>query len=421
MPRKPQSIESSFAVLHSHCAALDVHKDSIMACLLTPGEGDEPRSEVRQFGTTTGELQALARWLLESGITHAAMESTGVYWKPVFNILEPVCELILVNARDVKQVPGRKTDVADCVWLAKLLRYGLLKASFVPELEVRELRDLCRMRTTQVREIVQVGNRIRKVLEDANIKLDSVASDLLGLSGRTMIQAIIGGEQDPAVLAGLARARMRSKIPELTLALEGRVRPHHRFLLKEWMWILDRLEEQILRLEQEIEKRMPPFEWAAALLADKPGFDRVSARNLIAEIGADMSRFPSARHLASWAGVCPGNNESAGKKRSGKSHRGNRWVKGTLTQIAWAASRTKDSYEAAFYKRLVPHRGKKRALVALANSTLQAVWHMLSKHQTYIDLGADYFETRHKEKLTRSLVKRLEKLGHKVTIEQAAA
>jgi transposase len=414
MPRKPKFLEGSFAVLHSRCAALDVHKDSIMACLLTPGEGDEPHSEVRQFGTTTRELEALARWMLESGITHAAMESTGVYWKPV-------CELTLVNARDVKQVPGRKTDVADCVWLAKLLRYGLLKASFVPDLEIRELRDLCRMRTTQVRESVQVGNRIRKVLEDANIKLDSVASDLLGLSGRTMIQAIIEGEQNPAVLAELARARMRSKIPQLTLALEGRVRPHHRFLLKEWMWILDRLEEQILRLEEEIEKRMPPFEWAVTLLMDKPGFDRVAARNLIAEIGADMSRFPSARHLASWAGVCPGNNESAGKKRSGKSHRGNRWVKGTLTQIAWAASRKKNSYEAALYKRLVPHRGKKRALVALANSTLQAVWHMLSKRQTYIDLGADYFETRQKEKLTRTLLKRLEKLGHKVTIEQVAA
>lgn len=421
MRRKPRSTEASFAVLHTHCAALDVHKDSIMACALTPGEGDEPRSEVRQFGTTTGELEALGRWLLERGVTHAAMESTGVYWKPVFNILEPVCELTLVNARDVKQVPGRKTDVADCVWLAKLLRYGLLKASFVPGLEVRELRDLCRMRTTQVRETVQVGNRLRKVLEDANIKLDSVASDLLGLSGRTMLQAIIAGEENPAVLAELARFRMRSKIPELTLALEGRVRPHHRFLLKEWMWMLDRLEEQIQRLEEEIEKRMPPFEWAAGLLMTKPGFDRVSARNLIAEIGVDMSRFPSARHLASWAGVCPGNNESAGKQRSGKSHRGNRWVKGALTQIAWAASRKNDSYEQALYRRLVPHRGKKRALVALANSTLQAVWHMLGKRQSYLDLGADYFEIRQKEKLTHSLVKRLEKLGHKVTLEQLAA
>lgn len=420
MPRKPQFLECSLTVLHSRCAAPDVHKESIMACLLTPGKGDEPHREVRQFGTTTRELEALARWMLELGITQAAMESTGVYWKPVFNILEPVFELTLVNARGVKQVPGRKTDVADCVWLAKLLRYGLLKVSFVPDLEIREQRDLCRMRTTQVRESMQVGNRIRKVLEDANIKLDSVASDLLGLSGRTMIQAIIEGGQNPALLAEPTRARMRTKIPQLTLALGCRVRLHHRFLLKEWMWILYRLEEQILRLEEEIEKRMPTFEWAVTLLMDKPGFDRVAARNLIADNGAEMSRIPSARHLASWSGVCLGNNESAGKKRSGKSHRGNRWVgepsprSPELPRARRTATRRR-SINAWF------PTAEKACSGFFGKLHAQAVWHMLSKRKTNLDLGAAFFKTKQKEKLTRTLVKRLERLGHNVTIEQVAA
>lgn len=407
-------------VLYSHCAGIDVHKDTAVVCVLTPGPGADPLKEIRSFATTTAELRKLADWLKQCVVTHAAMESTGVYWKPVFNILESSCELILVNARHIRQVPGRKTDKADCAWLASLLRHGLLEASFVPPLEVRELRDLCRMRTVLVRECVQVGNRIRKVLEDANIKLDSVASDTLGVSGRLMIQALMQGEQNPEVLAELARGRMRSKRVELAGALEGQVRAHHRFLLKRWMNLLASLEEEIAEVVREIETHMGPFEEAAALLVEMPGLDRTAACALIGEIGADMSRFPSARHLASWAGLCPGNNTSAGKSRSGKSHRGNRWIKGLMTEIAWAASRTKKSYPAALYKRLAAHRGKKRALVAVANALLQVVWHMLTHHKPYRDLGADHFDRLNHQRLTQALVRRLEKLGHTVTLQTAA-
>jgi len=407
-------------VLYPRCAGMDVHKETVVVCVLTPGPGPDPHKEIRQFATTTGELRKLAEWLKQEGVTHAAMESTGVYWKPVFNILESSCELILVNARHIRQVPGRKTDKADSAWLANLLRHGLLEASFVPPLEVRELRDLCRMRTTLVRECVQVGNRIRKVLEDANVKLDSVVSDTLGVSGRLMIQALMEGEQDPAVLAELARGRLRSKLAELTAALEGQVRPHHRFLLRQWTGLLSSLEQHIVEVEQEIERHMPPFEWAAALLVQMPGLDRTAACALIGEIGVDMSRFASARHLASWAGLCPGNNTSAGQSRSGKSHRGNPWIKGLMTEIAWAASRTKESYPAALYKRIAVHRGKKRALVAVANSSLQVVWHLLAHHQPYRDLGPDHFDRNNRQHLTQSLVRRLQKLGHTVTLTPAA-
>jgi len=373
-----------------------------------------------RLGTTTAELRGLRDWLRERGVTHAAMESTGVYWKPVFNILESACQIILVNARHVKQVPGRKTDKADCAWIASLLRHGLLQASFVPDLEVRQLRDLCRMRTTLVRECVQVGNRLRKVLEDANIKLDSVASDALGVSGRDMIMALVQGRDDPAELAELARGRLRAKLPELERALEGQVTEHHRFLLRELMRQLAFLEGQVERFEEEIQRHMPPFEWAAERLMTMPGVDRTAACALIAEIGVDMSHFASSRHLASWAGLCPGNNESAGKRRSGKSHRGNRWIKGVMTEIAWAATRTKDSYSATQYRKLAGHRGKKRALVAVANSLLQAAWHMLSKRQSYIELGAQYLDRLNQKQLERTLIRRLEKLGHKVILEPVA-
>jgi transposase len=406
-------------ILYPRCAGLDVHKESVTACVLTPGDEVEPRKQIRQFNTTTSELRSLAQWLRQEQVTHAAMESTGVYWKPVFNILESSCELILVNARHIKQVPGRKTDKADSAWLASLLRHGLLESSFVPVIEVRELRDLCRMRTTLVRECVQVGNRLRKVLEDANVKLDSVASDTLGVSGRLMIQALIAGEEDPAALAALAKGRMRSKQAELTAALEGQVRPHHRFLLRQWIGLLTTLEQHITEVEEEIERHMRPFEWAAALLVAMPGINRTAACTLISEIGVDMSCFPSSRHLASWAGLCPGNNTSAGKSRSGKSHRGNPWIKGVMTEIAWASARTRNSYPSALFRRLAIHRGKKRALVAVANSLIQVVWHLLTHHKTYVDLGGDYFERLNKQRLTQALVRRLEKLGHKVALQPA--
>lgn len=406
-------------ILYARCAGLDVHKETVTACVLTPDEGAEPRKQIRQFKTTTTELRSLARWLREEQVTHAAMEATGVYWKPVFNILESSCELILVNARHIKQVPGRKTDKADSAWLASLLRHGLLEASFIPPIEVRELRDLCRMRTTLVRECVQTGNRLRKVLEDANVKLDSVATDTLGVSGRRMIQALIAGEDDAAVLASLAKGRMRSKQAELTAALEGQVRPHHRFLLRQWMGLLTTLEQHITEVEEQIQRHMPPFEWAAALLVAMPGISRTAACTLIGEIGVDMSRFASARHLASWAGLCPGNNTSAGKSRSGKSHRGNPWIKGVMTEIAWAAARTKNSYASSLFRRLAIHRGKKRALVAVANSLIQIVWHLLTHRQTYRDLGANYFDRLNQQNLTQSLVRRLQKLGHTVVLQPA--
>lgn len=407
-------------ILYARCAGLDVHKESVSACVLTPGSEGEPLKEIRQFGTTTGELRQLRDWLSAHGVTHAAMESTGVYWKPVFNILESGCELILVNARHIKQVPGRKTDKADCCWIASLLRHGLLEASFVPEPQVRELRDLCRMRTTLVRECVQVGNRLRKVLEDANVKLDSVATDALGVSGRSMIGALIEGTEDAMELAELARGRLRAKLPELQRALEGTVTPHHRFVLRELMRQLDFLEQQVGRFEEQIHSVMPPFEWAAALLTTMPGVDRTAACALIAEIGVDMQRFASSRHLASWAGLCPGNNESAGKRRSGKSHRGNRWIKGLMTEIAWAATRTKNSYSAAQYRKLAGHRGKKRALVAVANSLLQAAWHMLTHRQPYQDLGPHYLSRLNQKQLERSLVRRLQALGHNVILQPVA-
>jgi len=407
-------------ILYARCAGLDVHKDTVMVSVLTPGPGAEPQQEIREYKTTTAELRALGAWLRECGVTHAAMEATGVYWRPIFNVLESYCELILVNARQVRNVPGRKTDIADCAWLASLLRHGLLRASFVPPPEVRELRDLCRMRTTLVREGVQVGNRLRKVLEDANIKLDSVASNTLGVSGRDMIQALIEGEEDPVVLAQLARGRLRSKKAALEAALEGQVREHHRFLLRQWMQLLKTFEAQIAEVAEEIERHMDPFEWAVELLVTVPGIDRTAARNLIAEIGVDMDQFPSSGHLASWAGLCPGNHQSAGHNRSGKSHRGNRWIKAVMVEIAWAASRSKDTHCEAFYRRLVPHRGKKRALVAVANSLLQAVWFILTHRQSYRDLGGHHFEQLHREKTTQSLVRRLQRIGYRVTLERAA-
>jgi transposase len=407
-------------ILYPRCAGLDVHKETVSVCVLTPGGKAEPNRQIEEFGTTTGELKRLREWLRENGVTHAAMESTGVYWKPVFNILESACELILVNARHIKNVPGRKTDKADCAWIASLLRFGLLKPSFVPELEVRELRDLCRTRTVLVREMVRVGNRLRKVLEDANIKLDSVASDALGVSGRDMILALVAGQDDPQALAQMARGRMRAKIPQLEEALTGQVTRHHRFLLSESMRHLAFLEEQVAHFEEEIERHMPPFEWAASLLMTVPGVQRTAACALIGEIGADMRRFESSRHLASWAGLCPGNNESAGKQRSGKSHRGNRWIRGLMTEIAWAASRKKDCYCASQYRKLVGHRGKQRALVAVANSLLQAAWHVLAHRQPYRELGADFFTRLNAKDLERSLVRRLEKLGHKVILQPVA-
>lgn len=415
--------------LYCCCAGLDVHKQSIQACVRHLAPNGRVDDETRQFGTMTGQILALGDWLAAQGVTHVAMESTGVYWKPIWNLLEGQFTLLLCNARDIKQVPGRKTDVRDCQWLAQLLQYGLLKASFVPARPLRELRDLTRQRVQLANEHTAAANRLQKVLEDANIKLSSVVSDVLGVSGRAMLRALIAGEQDPERLADLAQRRLRDKIPQLVEALRGHVGEHHRFMLRHHLEHLSHLEEMIAELETRIDEVLEtpalnasqsddalPFPDAVALLKTIPGVSDCSAKAILAEIGTDMSRFPDAGHLASWAGVCSGNNESAGKRRSGRTTKGDHWLRRALTQAAWAASHTKDTYLSAHYRRLAGRRGKKRALVALAHTILVTIYHMLSDHRCYEDLGPDYLDHLHPQRLAQGLVRRLQRLGYTVEI-----
>jgi transposase len=403
--------------LYPDCAGLDVHKDTVVVCVRHQGPKGKVRQEVRTFSTMTRDLLALSDWLVAEGVTHAAMESTGVYWRPVYNVLEGRCQLLLVNAQHIKQVPGRKTDVKDCEWIAQLLQHGLLRGSFVPPQPIRELRELTRQRTQMVGQKASVANRIQKVLEDANLKLSSVASDVLGKSGRAMLEALIDGESDPAKLADLALRRMRQKIPQLQLALTGRVTGHHRFLFKLLLDEVTALEGFIERLEAQIEQVMVPFAEGVQRLMTIPGVDRRVAEKVIAEIGTDMKVFASAQHLASWVGISPGNNESAGKQRSGRTTKGNRWLRTTLVQAGWAASHKKNCYLAAQYRRLAGRRGKKRALVAVAHSLLVIIYHVLSRDTTYQELGADHFDRTNKERLTRHLIKRLESLGNDVVVK----
>jgi transposase len=407
--------------LYPCCAGLDVHKDSVVVCVRRVGEAGRATKEIRTFGTTTAELLALVDWLRQEDVTHAAMESTGVYWKPVFNLLEGHTEVILVNAQHIKQVPGRKTDVKDCEWLAQLLQHGLLKASFVPPAPTRELRDLTRQRTQLVREAASVANRVQKVLEDANIKLGSVASDVLGESGRDMLQAIIAGQTDPETLAKLARGRLRAKLPALRLALQGRVTDHHRFLLQLLLDQLRSLEELIGRLGVRIEEALTSCTEAVERLRTIPGVNQRVAETILAEIGTRMEQFPTAEHLTSWAGMCPGNNESAGKRRNGKTTKGDHWLRGMLVQAAWAASHTKDTYLAAKYRSLSRRKGRKRALVALGHKILTIIYHVLKYKLPYRELGGDFLDRLEPERMTRQLVRRLEKMGHRVTLEAQPA
>lgn len=399
------------------CAGLDVHKKTVVACVRQVEPSGRVREEVRTFGTMTAELLLLSDWLAEAGVTHVALESTGVFWKPVFNLLEGRFEVLLVNPRHMKQVPGRKTDVKDAEWIAQLLACGLLRGSFIPPKPIRELRDLTRQRSQLVAEKASVANRIQKVLEDANIKLAGVATDVLGVSGRAMIRALIAGQEDPEQLAELARRRLRRKLPELRAALRGRVSEHHRFLLGHLMSHLEALEGLITDLNLRIAAVMPPFAEAVDRLKTIPGVEQRTAEGLVAEIGTDMGRFPTSGHLASWAGMCPGHNESAGKRRSGRTTKGDRWLRQTLTQAAWAARHTKGTYLSTQYHRLAARRGKKRAVVALGHTLLVIVYHVLKEGATYRELGADYLDRLQPERLTRQLVRRLEKLGHKVTLE----
>jgi transposase len=372
-------------IIHACCAGLDVHKKTVVACVRRVGPDGAVTSEVRTFGTMTRELLALSDWLGSQGVGKVAMESTGVYWKPIFNLLEGGFEVILVNAHRLKHVPGRKTDVKDSEWIAQLLQYGLLSPSFIPPLEIRELRDLTRQRTQLVRNCATVANRIQKVLEDANIKLGSVASDVLGVSGRAMIRALIEGQDDPARMAELAKRRLRGKIPELELALHGRVTDHHRFQLRALMDQIGFLEGLIGRYDAQIEEAMSPLAEKTQRLRGIPGVGERSAEVIAAELGTDMARFPTAGHLSSWAGLCPGNNESAGKRRSGKTTKGSQWLRAMLVQVAWAASHTKETIFSACYHRWAKRLGKKKALVAVAHKLLVVIYHLLKG-------GADYRE-----------------------------
>lgn len=410
-------------VVFECCAGLDIGKRIVVAAVRVPGPGKNGRRcEVRTFDTFHRNLQELAEWLASEGVTHVAMEATGVYWKPIWYVLEDRFELLLVNAAHVKKVPGRKTDVKDAEWIAELLEHGLLNGSFVPPVPIRELRDLTRDRKRFIEERSRESSRVQKILEDAGIKLASVATDTLGVSGRTMIEALIEGERNPEVLAEFAQSRLRKKIPLLREALQGEFREHHAFLLRSHLDHIDALTSLIGRLDERVDEVMAPFAEPATRLTTIPGVGKRAAEVITAEIGVDMTRFPTPGHLASWAGMCPGNNESAGKHRSGRTRKGDPWLSGLLTECGWAARRANGTYLQAQFWRIARRRGMERAAVAVGHSILLIAWHILSTPTaTYQDLGGDYFlERQNPAKRQQQLIARLEALGLKVQIEPAA-
>jgi transposase len=383
---------------------------------VTQRPSGEVKQEVRTFATTTPELLALRAWLSDQRVTHVAMEATGVYWKPIYYMLEDGFELLLVNPAHFKQVPGRKTDVADCAWLAQLLEHGLLRSSFVPPAPIRELRDLTRYRKSLTEERTRAANRLHKVLQDAGIKLSSVATDMLGVSGRSMLMALVAGTTDPALLADLARGQLRKKLPELRRALTGRFGSHHRFMVSRLLADLDYVEEASADLSRRIEELLAPFAAAVERLITIPGVQRRTAEVMVAEIGADMSRFPSAAHLSSWAGMCPGNHESAGKRRSGKTRRGNRWIRTALVEAGGGAGRTKRTALGARYRRLRGHVGHGRAVLAVGRNILEIAYHLLSEQTIYRELGIDCFDRYRTERLKRRSLAQLQRLGYQVTL-----
>jgi transposase len=404
-------------------AGLDVHLKFITLAVRCRTETGKLFTEVRTYGTMTRDLRAMADYLQALGVTHVALESTGVLWKPVWNVLDGRFTLLLVNPRQVKQVPGRKSDVSDAEWIAQLLQCGLLRSSFVPRRELRELRDLTRLRAQLAGEQTRLANRIHKTLEDANIKLGTVASDILGKSGRAMLRALIRGEHDPKTLAELAEGRLRAKIPELKLALEGYFSAHHRLLVEHLLGHLDELERHGEELSLRIAEQLRPLldDARRERLDAIPGVNRTTIENVVAEIGVDMSVFPDERHLSSWAGICPGNEESAGKRLRSHTTRKNRWLRRALVEAAWSAGRAKQSYLGAQYRRLAARRGKKRALLAVGHSLLVIFYHMLKSDVAYQDLGAEYFDRLDPERLRRHLIKRLEQLGYQVTLTSQEA
>lgn len=412
-------------IIYQRVAGLDVHKKTIVVCIRIMLSGGQVKEETRTFGTMTDDLLALLDWLVQQQVTHVAMESTGVLWKPIWNILDGHgLELLLVNAKELKQVPGRKSDVKDAQWIAQLLACGLLKSSFVPQREQRDLRDLTRYRVQLHGEHTRCANRIHKVLQDANIKLSSVASDILGVSGRDMLAALMRGEDDPEMMAEMARGTLRKKIPELKRALRGHVTPHHQFLLEQLLDHLFHLEEQLARVSDRIAEALRPFVDEATFqrLDAIPGVNRDTIENVVAEIGTDMNRFPSEDHLASWAGMCPGNEESAGKRKRSRTTKGNVWLRRALAEAGWAAGRTKDTYFQAQYHRLAGRRGKKRAILAVGHSLLTVIYHLLKHPELeYHELGGQYFDNLAPLRLQRHLVKRLESLGFEVTLNPRKA
>jgi transposase len=409
-------------VVYRRCCGLDVHKKTVVACVLITHEDGTVERQLRTFGTMTSDLLSLSDWLDCRGVTHIALESTGVYWQPVYNILEAEARtIVLVNAQHIKAVPGRKTDAKDSEWLADLLRHGLLRASFIPPAPIRELRDLTRYRKTLVQERARETTRLQKILEGANLKLASVATNVLGVSGRDMLNALVAGEDDPEVLAELARMSLRKKLPQLRQALTGRVKPHHRVLIAQILGHIDYLSGAIAHLDEEIEACLAPFAEERALLQTIPGVGAVAAAAIIAEIGVDMGRFPSAKHLASWAGVCPGNKQSAGKRLSGKTTKGNTWLRGMLGELAWTSSRTSGTYFGAQFRRLARRRGAKRAALAVAHTLLVVIYHVLRDKQPYSELGADYFDQLDAAQLERHHVRRLEQLGYSVSLTPTEA
>ena len=406
-------------VKYERCCGIDVHKQSVTACLIAPNAEGQVVKVKRSFGTMTDDLKGLAAWLQEWQVTTVALESTGVYWKPIHNLLEGQFEILVVNPEHIKKLAGRKTDVADAEWIADLLRHGLLKGSFIPSAQLRELRDLTRYRTRLGDERASEVNRLQKVLEDANIKIASVMSSIMGMSGRAILAQLLEGQTDPALLADLAQGKLRQKQALLEKALSGTVTEHHRFMLIQHLSHIDYLDEAMERLDQEIADKIRPFEAAVAVWDSLPGIGRRIAEIVVAEIGADLKPFEDAPHLASWAGMCPGNNESGGKRRKGKTRKGSKWLRRALVEAAHAAAHKKQSYFQAQYARLVRRCGKQRAAVAVGHSLLVTGYYLITHQETYHDLGSTYFDERDREGVKRRAVRRLEQLGFQVQITLA--